>query len=314
MFAGDEFDPTQQPGMQKPVAGRMLDNPWGAITNTTTGAFGTPGAQPAQPAPAAPPATAAPTQAAQPAAAPATAQSVTQQWNTQMPAPAAPAPASVLPAVTPQGPNAAWGELYNQLYGRSKQSLAVDPNDPIIKGQVDAAGVIGNRQMTNDIQAAAERGGAYATGATANYAQSAHEGFAGKQANLQAQLMSREVDSRRKEIAEALSGMHGILSDEEQSRLKQLDQQLQQKGLDLTAQQNAAQNDFNNRSLTQQGELSRASLAQQAASSGAASGSAAAQLAWQRENAGNQAAQRDKEWEALQAQQLWENNYKELFG
>ncbi len=201
----------------------------------------------------------------------------------------------------------------------------MDPNDPIIKSQVDASGVVGNRQMMNDIQAAAERGGAYASGATANYAQQAHEGFAAHQASMQGQLMSREVDARRKEIADALSGMHGILSDEEQSRLKQLDQQLAQKGLDLTAQQNAAQNDFNNRSLNQQGdiskatlaqqaELARASLAQQAGASGAASGNAAAQLAWQRENAANQAAQRDKEWEAAQSQQLWDNNYKELFG
>lgn len=173
-----------------------------------------------------------------------------------------------------------WKDLYDQLLKRSQQSLNVDPNDPAIKAQVDAAGAQANVERVKQMQAAAERGGAYATGATANDARMTGETVQLQQAGLQAQLMSREIDARRTEIAQALSSMQGILTVDEQSRLQQEDQALQARQQDLANAQAQIQNAFNSR---QQDETER-------------------QNAWYR-------MFQDRGWESDLAQTNWQNEH-----
>jgi hypothetical protein len=133
-------------------------------------------------------------------------------------------------------------QLYDELMKRSQQGLTVNANDPHIKAQTDAASVAGNREMLHSQQAAAERGGAYNTGGQANFARASAEHLGNNMANLTGQLLGREVDARRKEISDALSGRQGMLSQEESSRLREQDQRLQGRAQDLGWQQNQSAN------------------------------------------------------------------------
>lgn len=171
-----------------------------------------------------------------------------------------------------------WQALYDDLLARAHQSLTVDPNDPTIKAQTDAASAAANTQRLQQQQAAAERGGAYATGEAANASRTSGETVQIQMAAMSAQLMQREVDARRSEIANALSSMQGILTVDEQSRLKQEDQQLQARSIDLANQQAQFQNQLQSRQLD---------LNQQ-------------QMEWER-------MFQDRGWNANQAQQIWSN-------
>lgn len=188
------------------------------------------------------------------------------------------------PAQTPQtAPNAEWEALYQDLLKRSQQSLTVDPNDPAIKAQTDAASAVANRDRLTQMQQAAERGGAYATGATANDARMSGEAVQLQNSALQAQLMGREVDARRTEIQNALTSMQGILTVEEQSRLKQEDQALQSRSIELANQQASAQNELNARIAAQNEQ----------------------QMEWER-------MFQDRGWNAQQAQQIWQNEQSQF--
>lgn len=129
------------------------------------------------------------------------------------------------------------GGLYDQLLSRSQQSLTVDANDPQIKSQVDAASVAGQRSLLNNEKAFAERGGPYATGAIANNARMGAEHLGENLQGITAGAINNEVTARRQEIAQALSGMFGVLSLDQQTRLKQEDQKLASRQTDLSAQQ-----------------------------------------------------------------------------
>lgn len=167
-----------------------------------------------------------------------------------------------------------WNDLYAQLLERAHQGLAVDPNDPVIKGQVDASTAVANREALKQQQAAAERGGAYATGATANMSRAIGEDVQTKSSSLQAELMGREVTSRRQEIAQALESMQGMLTADEQSRLRQEDQALARRQMELASAQANAQ-----------------------------LGLQSNQQAWLQQF-------QDRNWDANQAQQNWDNEYK----
>lgn len=171
-----------------------------------------------------------------------------------------------------------WDDLYKQLLDRSQQGLDVKADDPIIKGQVDAATAVANREALKQQQAAAERGGAYASGANENTARMTGEDVQLKMSGMQAELMGREVTARREEIAQALSSMQGILTVDEQSRLKQEDQALEARQMALAAHQADVQNALNQRIADEN----------------------ATQMAWQR-------AFSDRGWEAGLAQQNYEN-------
>lgn len=191
------------------LGGKTPTNPWDAATAATPAA------------PAAPATSAAPGSGAQPS-------------TSGIPG-AAPAPVAAPPDPRMNG-------LFDELSKRATQSLAVSPDDPTIKATTDAASVAGQRSLLRNEQAFAERGGPYATGATENNARMGAEALGQNMAGLTATLMTNELQSRRAEIASALSGQFGILSQADQDRFKAEDQALSIRQQDLTREQNQTVN------------------------------------------------------------------------
>lgn len=97
--------------------------------------------------------------------------------------------------------------LYGTLLGRSQQATAVTPEDPIIKAQVDAYRAEQERALRNLRSDAAEG----KQGLRPTQDRMAGERVAQGVAGMQAELLSRELSSRRAEIADALASMGGIL-------------------------------------------------------------------------------------------------------
>lgn len=145
--------------------------------------------------------------------------------------------APAMPTAAPQDP--AMAGFYQQLMNRSGQSLAVDPNDPVVRNQVDSYAAQQTRQMRNNLAGVAE-----ASGPNANISaetRSAAEKVAQNTSGFQAQVIQREIDARRQEIAQALTLQGSQLTLAEQSRLRAEDQALQSRSLQLGAQMNDAQ-------------------------------------------------------------------------
>jgi hypothetical protein len=115
--------------------------------------------------------------------------------------------------------------LYDALLKRSQQSLAVDPNDPIIRGQTDANNVQLNRARTQYLQQEAERGGSNANISNEERSSAEQVGQAG--ADFQSKLMGQELAARRTEIQNALTGQAGLLTSEQQMQLQEELAQLQ---------------------------------------------------------------------------------------
>ena len=122
------------------------------------------------------------------------------------------------------GPQSSWSadprtnDLYNLLKGRATQSLDVNRHDPIIAGQTDAFNAAQTRAERNHLADLAERGGG-----TANLnleRRMGDESVGQNTAAFQAQLMGNELSARRQEIAQALSGMGGLLSDQQRLELQ----------------------------------------------------------------------------------------------
>lgn len=205
--------------------------------------------------------------------------STTSSWRDVGPPSSFPEPA--MPTIGARNP--AFDAFYQQLLNRSNQSLTVNPEDPAIRAQTEAFRNEQTRGSRENLAAIAERAGPN----TNIGAETRHAGeLVGQNtAGFQAQLMGREVESRRQEIAQALAGMAGQLGVEEQSRLRQEDQDLQKRQLQLGSQLSAAQLQLSN-------ELGRQN---------------ASQAEWLR-------AFQDRGWTADQAQRAWDDQYKTMFG
>ena len=119
----------------------------------------------------------------------------------------------------PAASNPAWTALFNQLMDRSKQSLAVNPNDPTIRAQVDPATAAATGQMRKYLEGQAESGGPYnnMTGET----RMANENVAQGASTLTASLIGNELTARRTEIQNALSQMGGMLTADQSNALQQ---------------------------------------------------------------------------------------------
>lgn len=140
--------------------------------------------------------------------------------------------------------------LYDELTTRSRQSLNVDANDPGIKSQIDAASVAGQRSLLNNEKEAAARGGAYATGAVDANARMGREALGENLQGLTATAIGNEITARRAEIQSALEGRLGVLSLDEQVKLKQQDQALAARQTDLSAQQQSWMQAFQEKGFT----------------------------------------------------------------
>lgn len=157
-----------------------------------------------------------------------------------------------------QDPRAA--ALYEQLLGRSQQGLALDRNDPVIRAQSDAYGANAERAKRNYLGDVAEQSGPLAN--IRGEERMAAERVGQQTGSFEAELMGRELTSRRQEIAQALTSMQGMLSADQQAGLtrelaaldaaiKREGLKLQGQGLNLQGQQMGQQNDQFLRELAQ---------------------------------------------------------------
>lgn len=108
-------------------------------------------------------------------------------------------------------------ELYNMLMGRATQSLNVNPGDPLIRQQVDSYSAADTRQQNNYLSNLAERGGNANLGVEQRMSS---EKIGQDTAGFQGQLMQNELSARRAEIAQALSSMGSLLTEQERLSLQ----------------------------------------------------------------------------------------------
>lgn len=108
-------------------------------------------------------------------------------------------------------------ELYNLLIGRAQQGLALDRNDPIIRAQADAYAANEERARRNYVSDAAERYGPLAN--IRGEERMAAERAGQRTGAFEAELLGRELQARRDEIAQSLSQLGSMLSDDQRLAL-----------------------------------------------------------------------------------------------
>lgn len=109
-------------------------------------------------------------------------------------------------------------DLWIMLMQRASQGLNIDPNDPIIAGQVNAFRAEQERGVRNDLADQAE-----AQGPNANLTlerRVANEKAAQSTGALQSQLINNELVAKRNEIAQALAQMGGMLTEQQRIDLQ----------------------------------------------------------------------------------------------
>ena len=125
--------------------------------------------------------------------------------------------------------------LYEQLLGRAQQSLDIDPNDPIIRRQTDAFGANAERASRTHVGNIAERSGPLAN--ILGEERLAAERLGQTTGAFEAELIGRELTARRQEIADAIKGLSGRITADQQQQLQRelatIDASLQQQGLGL---------------------------------------------------------------------------------
>jgi len=147
---------------------------------------------------------------------------------------------------------------------RANQGLAVDRNNPVIRGQADAFSANQERSRRNYLADTAE--GAGPTGNIRNETRLSAERVGQASGEFESQLMGREVQAKRDEIAQALASTQGLLTEEQrlalQNQLTRLNDETQRLGLSNQNSQfyaglNQNQNqfgrdlDYRNRALNQ---------------------------------------------------------------
>ncbi len=119
--------------------------------------------------------------------------------------------------------------LENILAQKMNQSLDVNPNDPIIRRQMDAYSAQQQNAERNYLSAIAEKEGPSAN--ISAETRTANEQVGQATAGFEAQLMQQELMTRRQEIMQALSQTSAYVTDEQkialQDKLAQLDNALQ---------------------------------------------------------------------------------------
>lgn len=146
-------------------------------------------------------------------------------------------------------------ELYNTLLERSKQSLNINRNDPVIRAQADAFSAQQDRASRNYLADLAERSGPIANlqGEQRMMAERTGQNVGA----FEAQLMGRELQSRRDEIARALDSRKDLLTTEQQLALQKelasMDDIIRRMSLSQQDRHFGADLDYRNRALSQSG-------------------------------------------------------------
>lgn len=110
--------------------------------------------------------------------------------------------------------------LIQQLMQRAQQGTKIDPNDPNIRGQVDAFSAQTERSRRNYLADQAEGTSPYSTGAMRGEERMTAERAGQAVGQLEVQLRDRELTARRDEIQQALDSLGGLLTEEERNGLE----------------------------------------------------------------------------------------------
>lgn len=141
------------------------------------------------------------------------------------------APGTVVPSgggggggFNPITPTSQWSpdprtnDLYHMLNTEATQNPIPSPNDPVIKAQTNAYNAQATRDMRNYMNELAEKGGPNAN--LGAQGMQAAEQVAQGAGQFQGTLMQNELNARRQQIQEALTGMGNLLSDQQRMQLQ----------------------------------------------------------------------------------------------
>ncbi len=109
-------------------------------------------------------------------------------------------------------------ELFGMWKGRASQALTTDRNAPHIREQVDAYSAGQNRAKRDYLADLAERSGPVVN--MLGEERLASERLGQQISGFEAELIGRELEAKRNEIAQALAGMAGMLSGDQQASLQ----------------------------------------------------------------------------------------------
>jgi hypothetical protein len=134
--------------------------------------------------------------------------------------------------------------LFDQLLSRAQQGTAIDRNDPTIRAQADSYAANEERARRNYLGDLAEQAGPLAN--LRGEQRVTAEQLGHNTGAFEAELVARELTSRRAEIADALHSMQGLLTQEQQftltKELANLDDAIKQQQLGLQGRQMDLQN------------------------------------------------------------------------
>lgn len=108
--------------------------------------------------------------------------------------------------------------LYTQLLARAQQSTNVDRNDPAVRAQADAYAANEERSRRNYISDIAERSGPQAN--IRGEQRMASERVGQRTGAFEAQLVARELQTKRDEISQALEGLQGRITEDQRLALQ----------------------------------------------------------------------------------------------
>lgn len=111
-------------------------------------------------------------------------------------------------------------ELWTMLMNRAKQGLNVDRTNPVIRNQADAYSAQEERARRIGLTEAAEKGSPYATGHQAGLERLSAAQMGQRVGDYEAQLVGQEIKAKRDEIAQALSEMGDLLTDQQKMSLQ----------------------------------------------------------------------------------------------
>jgi hypothetical protein len=127
----------------------------------------------------------------------------------------------------------------NSYLAQATQPTTVDPNDPVIKNQVDAYRAATDRASNDFVNQQAEAAGPYATGALRGQERMVAEKGGQSVAGFQAQLVANELQNKRAEVQQALTSLGGLITSDRQQALQQqladLDAQIKTLGINTAA-------------------------------------------------------------------------------
>lgn len=126
--------------------------------------------------------------------------------------------------------------LMRQLMERMRQSEHVDRNDPAVRGQADAYSANEERARRQYLSETAEGKSPYSTGAMRGEQRMSAERMGQRVGGFEADLVGRELTSKRQEIQQSLDSMGTMLTEQErqglQRELAQLDASIKRQSID----------------------------------------------------------------------------------